>query len=87
MQSSADPEKGAGLAMGLAKSGDEVVTLVDPEVLAGAGGGEVAVSLRRTASTSSWKGSGWLILVPAVLVRSSVTVQTDGDKRWLTGFI
>ncbi len=61
MHSSATPENGAGLAMGLAINGEEGLAMVDTEVVAGAGGG-VAVRTRHRLSTSSWNGSGRLIL-------------------------
>ncbi len=54
LHSSATPEKGAGLAMGLTKTGGEEVVVVDTEVLGGVGGG-AGVRTRRRLSTSSWK--------------------------------
>lgn len=63
LHSSAEPEKVAGLAMGLVcTAGEEVVKLL-PEVSVGSGGDGVAVRVHRKASTRSWKGSGWLMLV------------------------
>ncbi len=72
-----EPVKGAGLAMGLAKTiREEVLGVVLGSGGAGVGhtGGEDGWSntlLRE--STSSWKGSGELILFVGKLVRSSVT--------------
>ncbi len=73
--------KGASLAMGLATTDGEEVVLV--MFVTGDTGAVVVV--RRTCrrlSTSSWNGSGWLILFyPSVLVWSSVK-EADSD-RWL----
>ncbi len=86
LHSSARPEKGAGLAMGLAITGDgddEEVILVVPEVVMVAlvvtelvavlVVGEVRI--RRRLSTISWNGSGSLILLANLFieVQSSVT--------------
>ncbi|MGL5903899.1 MAG: hypothetical protein ACRCZO_14560, partial [Cetobacterium sp.] len=61
LQSSANPEKGAGLAMGLAVKTGEGEVLVDAEaavvVDTGVEDGGCGVSARRNASTSSWNGS------------------------------
>jgi len=46
LQSSAEPEKGAGLAMGLAYAGGEGVTAVFMEVMAGAAGGGLVYSAK-----------------------------------------
>ncbi len=42
-------------------TGEEEVVVVDTEVIDGVGGG-AGVRTRRRLSTSSWKGSGWLML-------------------------
>jgi len=48
--------------MGLAGADGEEEVTVFAEVLACGGGGALVVSVRRRTSTSSWKGSGELIL-------------------------
>ncbi len=77
LHSSAEPEKGAGLAMGLAKTirqGVLGVVLVGGGAGAGHTRGEGGWSNTFfRESTSSWKGSGELILFVGKLVRSSVT--------------
>ncbi len=59
LHSSATPEKGAGLAMGLAIKGAEEVVVLVTEVR---GGGDEETRTHRRLSTSSWKGSGLLML-------------------------
>ncbi len=78
LHSSATPEKGAGLAMGLAIKGAEEVVVLVPEVIGGAGGG-VGTRTRRRLSTSSWKGSG-LLMLSSVRVRSSV-IEAELTQR------
>ncbi len=80
LHSSATPEKGAGRDMGLAITGREEVAAVDAEVVGGVGGG-AGMRTRRRLSTSSWKGSGWLMLNQSVFqVRSSV-MEADWTQR------
>ncbi len=80
MHSSATPEKGVGLAMGLAIIDGEEVVLVDAEVV-GVVDEVAGMRTRRRLSTSSWNGSGRLMLNHSVLVRSSVMVsRLDTDE-------
>ncbi len=66
MHSSATPEKGVGLAMGLAIIVCEEVVMVDAEVVDVVD--EVAgMRTRRRLSTGSWNGSGRLMLNHSVL--------------------
>jgi len=53
LQSSARPEKGAGLAMVLATTGGEGTAAVDTEVFAGVVAVEVLGKVRRRAVTNS----------------------------------
>ncbi len=48
-------------------TGEEEVVVVDTEVFDSVGGG-AGVRTRRRLSTSSWKGSGWLMLNHSVCV-------------------
>ncbi len=54
MHSSATPENGAGLAMGLAINGGEGLVMVDTEVVACAGGGGAVRTRRRLSTSSCW---------------------------------
>ncbi len=79
LHSSTTPEKGACQAMALAIIGREVA-MVDVEVVGSVGGGAGMRTCRRL-STSSWKGSDWLILNHSVFqVRSSV-MEADWTQR------
>ncbi|ROI15647.1 hypothetical protein DPX16_20185 [Anabarilius grahami] len=80
LQSSAEPEKGASRAMGLANTDGEEAVLRNAEVLAGGAGVGVLVRVRRSALTKSWNGSGLLIVV-AQRCRSGLLLRYTGGRR------
>ncbi|KAK3522789.1 hypothetical protein QTP86_034651 [Hemibagrus guttatus] len=86
LQSSAAPEYGAGMAMGLAYTGGEETAVAAAETLAGVAEPAALARARRSASASSSTGSRELILlVQAVLVRYSVMNEDGGsDFCYLT---
>ncbi|ROJ62774.1 hypothetical protein DPX16_1181 [Anabarilius grahami] len=83
LQSSAEPEKDAGRAMGLASTDGEEAVVWNAEVLAGGAGVAgvgVLVRVRRSALTKSWNGSELLIVV-AQRCRSGLLLRYTGGRR------
>ena len=65
--------------MGLEGTEGEEVVGSFPEVLAGGEGDGGTLSVRRKASTRSWKGSGWLMLV-SVSIGPVFCYSTEGSE-------